>query len=109
MPWPPRGTALLTTFAWGGRTGQSISLAFYFAARARGTIAAPGGLAGERVDYTSTARVLLSGLGADELLGGYSRHRKTFWKTEEGDWNALVDELQMVSPIPPPTWPPKWN
>lgn len=28
--------------------------------------------------YTSPARVLLSGLGADELLGGYSRHRTCF-------------------------------
>jgi asparagine synthetase B (glutamine-hydrolysing) len=77
---------------------QSISLAFYFAARGCGTIEGPGGPAAERVAYTSTARVLLSGLGADELLGGYSRHRKTFGKRPEGDWQALVDELQMVSP-----------
>ena len=47
--------------------------------------------------HTSTARVLLSGLGADELLGGYSRHRKTCRRKEEGDWKSLVEEMQMVS------------
>jgi asparagine synthetase B (glutamine-hydrolysing) len=36
--------------------------------------------------------VLLSGLGADEQLAGYSRHRTTF---QIGGWKALEDELAM--------------
>jgi asparagine synthetase B (glutamine-hydrolysing) len=31
-------------------------------------------------DYTSPARVLLIGTGADELLGGYGRHKTVFKK-----------------------------
>lgn len=58
----------------------SIAAALYFAARAKGT------------QCTSTAKVLLSGLGADELLGGYSRHRKAF-RTQGKQ--GLVHELQM--------------
>jgi asparagine synthetase B (glutamine-hydrolysing) len=37
-------------------------------------------------------RVLLLGMGADELLGGYGRHRKSF---ERGGWEELQEELQM--------------
>jgi asparagine synthetase B (glutamine-hydrolysing) len=37
-------------------------------------------------------RVLLLGMGADELLGGYGRHRKSF---ERGGWEELQQELQM--------------
>ena len=44
------------------------------------------------VPYTSTARVLLSGLGADEQLGGYSRHRKSF---EKGGWDELASEIAL--------------
>ena len=36
--------------------------------------------------------MLLSGLGADEQLAGYSRHRTTF---QIGGWTALESELQM--------------
>ncbi|POV94099.1 hypothetical protein PSHT_16435 [Puccinia striiformis] len=35
----------------------------------------------------------LSGLGADELLGGYSRHRSAF--TSESPWPNLIEELQL--------------
>lgn len=59
----------------------SIAAALYFACRGRG------------IDgYTSSAKVLLSGLGADELLGGYSRHRKAFARSQK---QGLVKELQM--------------
>lgn len=43
--------------------------------------------------YNSPARVLLSGLGSDELLGGYSRHRAAF---AHNGWEGLLDE---ASPI----------
>lgn len=67
----------------------SIAIAFYFAARGKGVIDDDSG---SQQPYTSTARVLLSGLGADELMGGYSRHRKAFG---DGDWRALINELQV--------------
>jgi asparagine synthetase B (glutamine-hydrolysing) len=59
----------------------SIAAALYFASRGRSSNG-----------YTSTAKVLLSGLGADELLGGYSRHRKAFARDGK---QGLVEELQM--------------
>jgi len=37
-------------------------------------------------------RVLLLGMGADELMGGYGRHRKAY---EEGGWEQLRKELTM--------------
>ena len=38
----------------------------------------------------TSARVLLSGLGADELLGGYGRHRSVHAR---GGWQGLASEL----------------
>lgn len=62
----------------------SIAAALYFASRGRGRVLG--------VEYTSTARVLISGLGADELLGGYGRHRQAF---SRGGHAALIAELQL--------------
>ncbi|WFC95673.1 hypothetical protein MBRA1_002326 [Malassezia brasiliensis] len=62
----------------------SIAAALYFAARAEGHV--------DGAAYTSPARVFLSGLGADELLGGYARHRQAF---RRGHWDALCAELQL--------------
>ncbi|KAI8444133.1 asparagine synthase-domain-containing protein [Phakopsora pachyrhizi] len=47
--------------------------------------------------YRTPARVLISGLGADELLGGYSRHRLAFLTTSlsSNNWERLLDELAM--------------
>lgn len=49
----------------------------------------------ELVPYTSPARVLISGLGSDELLGGYSRHRNAF---VSGGWQGLIDEVRPQFP-----------
>lgn len=71
----------------------SIAMALYFAARGIGELCestqltSPGSLA-----YTSSARVLLSGLGADELYGGYSRHAVAF---SRGGFAGLADELEL--------------
>lgn len=55
---------------------QSIAIAFFFAARGRGIVT--DAASGLKVPYESPARVVMSGLGADELLGGYARHRRAF-------------------------------
>jgi asparagine synthetase B (glutamine-hydrolysing) len=41
---------------------------------------------------TSTAKILISGVGADEQMAGYGRHRTTF---QRGGYTELRDELQM--------------
>jgi len=66
----------------------SISLALYFASRGRGTVVDSGSAA----LYTSTAPILLSGLGADELFGGYARHEIAY---SRGGQEALVGELEL--------------
>jgi asparagine synthetase B (glutamine-hydrolysing) len=58
----------------------SIALAFYFAAR------------GQADNYITPARILLSGLGADELLGGYTRHATAH---RRGGYPALLEELNL--------------
>ncbi|PTB67007.1 asparagine synthase-like protein [Trichoderma citrinoviride] len=69
----------------------SIACALYFAARGQGMgQLAPGGETAE--PYSTTARVLLSGLGADELFGGYVRHATAF--TRSG-YPGLIDELKL--------------
>lgn len=70
----------------------SISAALYFAARGRGTISSSTQTAQESQAYTTTARALLSGLGADELFGGYARHAASFAR---GGYGALNDELEL--------------
>ncbi|KII93359.1 hypothetical protein PLICRDRAFT_35559 [Plicaturopsis crispa FD-325 SS-3] len=68
----------------------SLAMALYFASRGEGRVQdspdAP------YYDYTSHARVLLNGLGSDELLGGYGRHRTAF---QSGGWQAVIEELQL--------------
>ena len=67
---------------------QSLALALWFASRGVGTIKAPRKT--EAIPYASTARVLLNGLGSDELLGGYGRHRSAF---KLGGWTAVIEEV----------------
>jgi len=63
---------------------DSIGCAIWFAARGRGRE--------EEVQYQSSCRVLLTGMGIDEQLGGYSRHRMCF---QRDGLQGLKDELRM--------------
>ncbi|KAI2616528.1 asparagine synthase-domain-containing protein [Hypoxylon sp. NC1633] len=71
----------------------SIAFALYFAARGIGKSYT------HRHEWepnpsttTSPARVLLSGLGADELFGGYARHEYAY---KTGGYPLLIDELKL--------------
>lgn len=69
----------------------SIACALYFAARGQGTTS-NGAPSHSTTSYTTPARVLLSGLGADELFGGYIRHATAF---QRQGYRGLVDELKL--------------
>lgn len=66
---------------------DSIACALWFASKGEGTID-DGKL------YKSSAKVLLCGMGADEQLGGYSRHRGVFEKMDNS-WEHLTNELNV--------------
>lgn len=68
----------------------SIACALYFAARGSGIV--HDQIAGSSVPYTTPARVLVSGLGADELFAGYSRHATAF---DHMGYQGLVDEIEL--------------
>jgi len=68
----------------------SIACALYFAARGSGI--AFSNFEPTPKAYNTPARVLLSGLGADELFGGYTRHA-TAWARR--GFTGLIDELQL--------------
>jgi asparagine synthetase B (glutamine-hydrolysing) len=68
----------------------SIACALYFAARGRGLCYSSPDDAPAR--YATPARVLLSGLGADELFGGYVRHATAFARR---GYVGLVEELEL--------------
>lgn len=68
---------------------DSLGCALWFAARGRGKIVRDK--QGE-VTYECPARVVLLGMGADEQLGGYSRH---VLKYKNCGWQGLVDEITL--------------
>ncbi|MCJ1288281.1 hypothetical protein MMC26_007636 [Xylographa opegraphella] len=68
----------------------SIACALYFAARGIGHVYDPVKKCSTK--YTTPARILISGLGADELFGGYSRHAKAFARKGHG---GILDELEL--------------
>lgn len=68
----------------------SIALAFYFASRGHGSLLSSSGALQDQ--YSTPARILLSGLGADELLGGYTRHSTAFRRL---GYHGLLAELDL--------------
>jgi asparagine synthetase B (glutamine-hydrolysing) len=68
----------------------SIAFALYFAARGSGIATSNQDM--NSYLYTTPARVLLSGLGADELFGGYTRHSTAF---NRNGYPGLLDELEL--------------
>lgn len=68
----------------------SIANALYFAARGHGSAIMSSDDPAQ--SYQTRARVLLSGLGADELFGGYSRHGGAY---SYGGYTRLVEELKL--------------
>ncbi|RMZ83122.1 hypothetical protein DV738_g1265, partial [Chaetothyriales sp. CBS 135597] len=70
----------------------SIAAALYFAARGIGDATLATEVNNEPTPYETPARVLLSGLGADELFGGYSRHAAAFGRSS---YAGLIQELHL--------------
>ncbi|KAI0936134.1 hypothetical protein AcV5_004349 [Taiwanofungus camphoratus] len=87
-----RARSIVEALMFPSRTVMDLSLAIalHFAARGVGQVRSRPSAQPE--PYTSTARVLLNGLGSDELLGGYGRFRTAF---RAGGWQAIADELQL--------------
>ncbi|XP_071439642.1 asparagine synthetase domain-containing protein 1 isoform X2 [Hetaerina americana] len=74
---------------------DSLGCAMWFAGRGCGTLYSIRGADGKESfsiseNYTSPARVAILGNGADEQLGGYSRHRSAL---EDGGWPLLATEI----------------
>jgi asparagine synthetase B (glutamine-hydrolysing) len=68
----------------------SISYALYFASQGIGLVIDGNG--NPPASYTTPAHVLLSGLGADELFGGYQRHTTAFARRGHA---GLIEELEL--------------
>lgn len=64
---------------------ESLGCAVWFASFGKGVTL-------DNEQYESPCRFLLLGMGADELFGGYMRHRTTL---RHKGWNALAEELHL--------------
>ncbi|KAJ2718217.1 hypothetical protein GGI07_005846 [Coemansia sp. Benny D115] len=77
---------------------MSIGMAIWFAARGQGYMVPTDTTDLDNpIPYKAQARVLLLGMGADEQLGGYSRHRAA-WDRGTGDrncWDELGAEIRL--------------
>jgi asparagine synthetase B (glutamine-hydrolysing) len=70
----------------------SIACALYFASRGRGKLSEDPENVECSIPYTTSARVLLSGLGADELFAGYGRHGVSF---NRYGFEGLINEIEL--------------
>lgn len=72
----------------------SIACALYFASRGQGETNndAANPESKTKTPYTTSARVLLSGLGADEVFAGYTRHATAF---SRHGYQGLIDEIDL--------------
>ncbi|KAJ2061406.1 hypothetical protein GGI17_003087 [Coemansia sp. S146] len=71
---------------------MSIGMALWFASRGEGSLMARSGELAGCQEYRGMARVLLLGMGADEQLGGYSRHRSAW---DRGGAQELGQEIRL--------------
>ncbi|KAJ2848686.1 hypothetical protein IWW36_003148 [Coemansia brasiliensis] len=68
---------------------MSIAMALWFASRGQGRLIHSDH---QSTPYVGKSRVLLLGMGADEQLGGYSRHRSAW---DSGGWERLGSEIDL--------------
>lgn len=83
---------------------ESIGCSLWFASRGIGCVSKESKAVSKepknvsKIPYQSPTRILLSGLGADEQLGGYSRHRRAFDTLGlEGLKQELAMDLDRIS------------